>query len=256
MIEQRFACIPCGKCCYGKVPLTLDDAFAHAGRFPLAMVWTPVRQASRSYALTGRLGVTIKLLNRKTTAVLIQPTAYLPPEFCCPALTADNLCAIHAQKPLRCRTMPFFPYREEEDQRDMLVPRKGWGCDVSTDAPVVYRGKAIVERADFDRERAALLADAPALRAYAEAMLKREASLLEHLTRASLNPAAGQVILNFSSYLRVDRRHDPLAFAKLQYPLMREFERRTAGMPALAGYHGHYREWAAELEWYAKRAEG
>ncbi|MEI6559445.1 MAG: YkgJ family cysteine cluster protein [Rhodospirillaceae bacterium] len=255
MIEHRFACIACGQCCFGRVPLTLDDAFSHAGLFPLAMVWTPVRPGSRSFDLTAQLGATVTLRNRKRVAVLIAPTAYHPPAFSCPALAADNLCAIHADKPLRCRTMPFFPYREERDQVDMLVPRKGWVCDVTAAAPVVYRERAIVDRAAFDRERAALLADAPALRAYLEGMVKREPALLDHLARAAMNPAAGHLILNFSSFLRIHRNHDLVAFAKRQHPVLAEFERRTAATPALAEFHRYYREWAAELEWFARRPQ-
>ncbi len=253
MVEQRFGCTACGKCCYGRVPLTVDDALAHAGRFPLAMVWTPVRQASRSFDLTGRLGITLKLRDRKTAAVLIAPTAYIPPTFPCPALSPDNLCTIHEHKPLRCRTMPFYPYREERDQLDLLIPRKGWVCDVSETAPVVYRDKEVLDRADFDAERAALLAQAPALRTYAEALLNQDATLLDHLTRAARNPAAGHVILNFSSFLRANRHYDLVSFAKSQHPVLIEFERRTAGEASLAERNKYYKCWAGELEWFANR---
>ena len=217
------------------------------------MVWTPVRQASRSYQLTTRLGVTLTLRNRKSSAVLIAPTAYIPPAFPCPALTPDNLCAIHADKPLRCLTMPFFPYREEEDQRDMLVPRKDWACDVAETAPVVYRDRKIVDRADFDHERAELLADAHALRSYAEGLLKRQPALLDHLTKASLNPAAGHLLINFSSFLRNHRQYDLVAFAKRQHPVLADFKRRTEADASLGEFHGHYRQWAEELEWFANR---
>ena len=253
MIEQHFSCTACGKCCYGRVSLTLDDAFANADRFPLAMVWTPVRQASRSFALTAQLGMTIKLRTQKYVAVLIAPTAYIPPSFPCPALTPENLCAIHAVKPHRCRTMPFFPYREEADQIDLLVPRKGWTCDTTDAAPVVYRNKKIVERTDFDQERAELLAQAPVLQAYAAALLKQSPQLMDQLTKASLNPAAGHVIVNFSTFLRCNRQYDHVSFAKLQYPIMLEFMRLTGGDRAFSEYNKYYREWAEDLEWFAKR---
>ncbi len=253
MNELRFGCCACGACCYGRVPLTLDDAFANADRFPLAMVWTPVRQASRSFDLTLRLGLPLKLRDRKMVAVLIAPMAYIPSSLPCPALSEDNLCTIHDHKPLRCRTMPFYPYREERDQLDLLVPRKGWMCDVSAAAPAVYRNREIIDRADFAVERSALLGQAPVLRAYAEALLGLDASLLDHLTRAARNPAVGHVILNFSSFLRVNRQHDLVSFAKSQHPVLCEFERRTAGESCLAEYHKYYCAWAAELEWFARR---
>jgi Fe-S-cluster containining protein len=255
MTEQRFFCTVCGKCCQGRVPLTLDDAFANSSLFPLAMLWTPVRQASRSFSLTAQLGTTVMLRTRKPVAVLISPTAYIPPSFSCPALTAENLCNIHAHKPLRCRTMPFFPYREESDQVDMLVPRKGWTCDISESAPVVYRDKTIVERADFDGERSKLLAQAPILRTYAEALLKQVPSLLDQLTKAAQNPAAGYVVLNFSSFLRVSKTHDIIEFAKVQHPVLADFERRTLGNPEMSAYHNYYRDAASELEWFAKRSD-
>ncbi len=149
--------------------------------------------------------------------------------------------------------MPFFPYREERDQVDMLVPRKSWACDVSDAAPVVYSGKKIVESADFDRERSELLAQAPALRDYAESMLSQTPMLMDHLIKAAMNSASGHVIVNFSSFIRHNREYDMKAFAKTQHPVLVEFENRTAATPALAEFHKYYCEWAAELEWYAKR---
>ena len=254
--EQRFACTACGKCCYGRVSLTLADAFANAGRFPLAMVWTPVRQASRSFELTARLGTTIKLPTKKVVAVQIVPTAYIPPAFACPALTADKLCSIHTEKPLRCRTMPFYPYREESDQVDVLVPRKGWACDTTATAPIVYRNKQIIDRAAFDVERSELLKDAAALRLYLDSFIKLDKSIMTHIMKASLNPAAGHVVVNFSSFVRITRHADMTSFAELQYPVLTLFEQRTMGDIALNEYFQYYREAALELEWFAKRVRG
>ena len=187
-MEPRFSCTACGKCCHGWLPLTLKDAVAHAGRFPLAMVWTPVRSNAKFYDLATRLGQTVRLPNRKTVAVLVQPTAYLPPSYPCPELRADNLCGIHADKPSRCRTMPFYPYREEKDQADLLIPRKGWQCDVSAAAPVVYSNHAILDRADFDRERGELLDQAPVMRAYVDYILKYMPWTLDELAKLAAKP--------------------------------------------------------------------
>ncbi len=254
MAEQRFNCTLCGQCCRGWIPLTLDDALANAGRFPLAMVWTPVRPGSRAFDLTTRLGTTVQLRNHKQVAVLIAPTAYIPPSFPCPALTADNLCGIQGDKPQRCRTMPFYPYREENDQADILVPRKGWACDTSAAAPVIYRDKTIIDREAFDREREALTAQAPSLRAYAETMLKQNAALTDYLTKAAQNPVAGHFAVNFSSYLRLNRSYDLIAFAKAQHPVLTAFANRTEKTPELADYHTYYKESAAELSWFAQRS--
>ncbi len=251
---QHFACTRCGKCCYGWLPLTIADAFANAGRFPLAMVWTTVPEASRAFELTAQLGMTVALPKRKRVAVLIAPTAYLPPSFPCPALSSENQCAIHADKPLRCRSMPFYPYRRETDQADMLVPRKGWVCDTSANAPVVYQNHKILERDDFDRERAALVEQAPMLRAYAETILKHYPAVMARVQKTAQNPATGSIVVGFWSFLRHHRTEDPVKFAKAQHPVLIEFISRTAATSMLANYHKYYQESAAELAWFTKQA--
>lgn len=252
--EQHFACTACGQCCHGWLPLTLDDAFAQAARFPLAMVWTLVPQTNRAFDLTAQLGTTVQLGKRQQIAVLIAPTLYLPPAFPCPALSPDHLCAIQAEKPLRCRSMPFYPYRREADQADGLVPRPGWACDISDRAPVVYRHREILDRADFDAERAALLAQAPILRAYAETVLKQYPPVMKQLRTVARHPLGGHFVISLLSFLRHQRAYDPVTFAKSQHPLLIDFAARTADVPALTSYRNYYRESAAELAWFAQRA--
>ena len=43
-MERHFDCTACGKCCYGQLPPTPPDALANAERFPLAILWTIIRQ--------------------------------------------------------------------------------------------------------------------------------------------------------------------------------------------------------------------
>ncbi|MEO5336832.1 MAG: YkgJ family cysteine cluster protein [Magnetospirillum sp. WYHS-4] len=247
MAERHFTCTACGKCCYGWLPLTLDEALVHAGRFPLVLVWTPLRQGARAFSLTARLGTTVRLGKRKEFAVGVVPTSYIPPALACPALTTDGLCAIQDVKPTRCRTMPFSAYREEADQRDLLVPRPGWDCDVSAAAPVAYRDKEIVSRQDFDRERKALLDQAPILRRYADWLLAASPPLMENLLKMAAKPAGGHVIVNFATLLPHLPKVDMGDFTAKQAPLMVEFAARTAGIAALTDYHRRYRECAAEL---------
>ena len=251
--EQHFACTACGKCCTGWLPLTLDEAQAQAGRFPLAMVWTLVPQASRAFELTVQLGTTVQLARRQQVAVLIAPTLYLPPDFTCPALAPDNLCAIQAAKPLRCRSMPFYPYRREADQAAGLVPRTGWACNISTQAPLVYRQGKILDRTDFDRERAALNAQAPILRAYADTTLKQYPEVMARVLKGAQSPRQHHLVLSFWSFLRHQRHDDPVGFARTQQPVLIDFAARTASLPKLAEYHQYYRESAAELAWFAAR---
>lgn len=255
-MEQRFACTACGACCHGWLPLTLEDALAHAGRFPLAMVWTPLRQGAKAFAQMARLGTTVRLRDRKTLAVAIAPTAYIPPSFPCPELLADGRCNIHTNKPARCRTMPFYPYREESDQADMLIPRTGWTCDISAAAPVVYRDRRIVERADFDHEHGQLLHQAPVLRGYAEYALKYMPWILDSLGKAAARPAAGSVVTSLSSFLTAARRPDAPALAARQEPVLAAFAARTAETPELAEYHRNYVAWGKEMAALVRRAAG
>jgi len=246
-MERRFRCTECGKCCFGLLPLTLDDALKHTGRFPLVVVWTPVRQGTRPFGQAARLGTTVSLGKRKKFAVRVAPTAYIPPSLPCPALYADGLCSIHAEKPSRCRTMPFFPYREESDQAQMLTPRSGWECDTSALAPVVYRDKEIVHHGDFDFELGALVDQAAILGPYADWLLESVPTLREELVKVSKKKSGGHVVVNFSTLLPRLPALDVADFARRKFPVMTAFAAKTAGVPELAEYHRRYRECADEL---------
>lgn len=250
--EQHFACTLCGQCCHGALPLTLDESLTQAGRFPLAIVWTPVPQGARAFELTERLGTSLLLPNRQRVAVSIMPTLYIPRAMACPA-QADNRCTIQDSKPLRCRAMPFYAYRREEDQGDGLLPRQGWACDTSEQAPLVYRHKRILERDGFDAERAALMAQAPRLRTYAETTLKSHPALLGRLQAAMKNPAGGGLVLSFLSFIRRNPSFDRIDFARRQHPVLEAFAERIAQDRQLAIYHDYYREAATELEWFARQ---
>ncbi len=247
-MERHFQCTACGKCCFGWLPLTVKDALAHAGRFPLAVVWTPVKPASKAFDVTAKFGITVRTRDKKQLAVRIVPTGYIPPSMPCPALTSDNLCGIHADKPSRCRTMPFFPYREESDQADLLVPRAGWDCDTSLAAPAVYRDKMVVDRVDFEHERDELGNQAPVLRAYGEWLMGSVPSMLDNLTRATMKPGGGHVVVSFASLLRQIEGVDKGAIVESQLPVLADFMTRTADQPKLTEYHRNYDDWAWEIE--------
>lgn len=247
-MERRFACTACGKCCYGFLPLSISDALTHADKFPLIMVWTPVRQGGRSYDVTADHGITIKLKNRKRAAVRIAPTAYIPPSLPCPELTAEGLCGIHETKPQRCRTMPFSAHRDEKDQDDLMLPRPGWECDTSDEAPLVYRDKTILDREAFETEREDVVADAKILKPYAEWLIDATPALEMELKKAAMRPAGGQVLVGFSSLIPRLPKVDIYDFAAKQLPVMQSFAGLTAGDPALAEFHGRYRDSAVEWE--------
>ena len=245
--ERHFACTACGKCCHGLLPLTLADALAHAHRFPLGMMWTPVRQNQRSFDLTARLGAKVRLRDRRTIAVRITAVAYLPPALPCPALGGDGLCTIHADKPIRCRTMPFFPYADDAEQAAMLVPRAGWQCDVSAAAPVVLRDRVIVERADYDAERGQLLAQAPLLRTYADAQLAAVPGLLDKVGLVASRPLGGDVLLGMATLLPLWAGVDGADFARRQMPVLDRLAALTASDAAQGEFHHRYRQWGREM---------
>lgn len=245
--ERHFACTACGKCCHGLLPLTLVDAATHADRFPLGVMWTPVRQNQRSFELTARLGAKIRLRDRRTVAVRITAVAYVPPSLPCPALAEDGRCSIHEAKPARCRTMPFFPYVEEAEQAAQLVPRKGWDCDVSQAAPIVFRDRNVVERGDFDAERSQLLMQAPVLRAYAEAQLAAVPGLIDKLGMVASRPLGGDVLLGMATLLPHWPDMGATAFAQRQVPVLESFAELTKDDAALSEFHHRYRQWSREM---------
>ncbi len=244
---RHFQCTACGQCCYGSLPLTWPEALAHAALFPLCFVWTAVRPGSRDYAAVATLGIKVRLAHRQELAVLIAPTVYLPKSFPCPALRDDRRCGIHADKPLRCKTMPFYPYRDERHQADLLVPRSGWACDTSKTAPVVFKDHKIVFRDDFDHEKRELLEQVPLLRRYADYMLKYSPALAGLLMQAAGTVRAGQIVTSLSSFLTAIRSADAGAVARLQLPVLEDYAARTASDAQLATFHQHYRHWAEEM---------
>jgi Fe-S-cluster containining protein len=247
-MERHFHCTACGKCCNGWLPLSLDDALAHAGRFPLAMVLTTLRQGARAYDVTAHHGTVMALGKRKHIAVQISPTSYLPSSLSCPALMQDGRCAIHTDKPARCRTMPFSPYREERDQASLLVPKNGWLCDTSRDAPVVYRDKAIVERGDFDIEQQQLVDQSVILREYADGLISSAPNVAAGLESASRKSGGGYVVLNFTTLLPRLTHIDKADFARQQLPVLADFANQTQDNLQLADYHQYYRDNAKGLE--------
>lgn len=253
-MERRFHCTGCGKCCYGQLPLTLNDAVRNAARFPLAMMWTTVRQGAKSYATTARLGTTVELGKRKQVAVQITPISYIPPKLACPALADDGLCSIHAEKPVRCKAMPFNPFREEADQSDLLVPRPGWLCDTSDQAPVVYRNKKIVDRADFQHEKQDLIDQVDVIRAYADRLVANSPNLTGALKNAANKPRGGYVVLNFSTIVPRLPQIDVTAFAQQQFPVLTEFAEKTENMEGAEDFHRYYCATAAGMKRVLERA--
>lgn len=248
--ERRFRCTACGKCCVGWLPLSVADALANAGRFPLAMLWTAVRPQSLDYEDAARFGATIALTPKKNAAVRIAPTLYIPPAMPCPALQADNLCALQQSKPRRCRAMPFFGDRAESRQDEGLTPRPGWACDTGPEAPVVYRDGVVIDRADYDAERAQLAEEQPALARYAAAMVRFNPTIVDRVAAAANGARGGYFVTSVYSFLKFTPAHDLTSFARAQHGVLTNYAERLA--KSHDSYAAYYREAAAELEWFAR----
>ena len=239
-MKRYFECTACGKCCHGWLPLSISDALAHADIFPLFLFWMPARPGGKSYDLTRKLGIELKLKKRKRAAVRVFPVSYVPTHMNCPALRDDGLCGIHECKPQRCRTMPLSGARAENDQLDLLIPKPDWACDVSDAAPLVYDNKHITARTDFEDERQVLIEDSKILKPFATLMIDGSPKLRMDLEKIASRPKGGHLILNFSTLVPRLSDVDIFELAQKQGPVMQSFADQTAGQAEFSDEHKRY----------------
>lgn len=250
MVERNFACTACGRCCTGSLPINVAEALQRADTFPLAMSITPMKPSARGHGIVGRIGASVTLSKRQTISLVVTPMSFVPNTLPCPQLSDEGLCGIHDDKPLRCRTMPFYPYKDEEAQADLLVPRAGWLCDTGSDAPTVYRDRRIVDRTDFDAERSVLIDQAPTLQRFVDQILQHNLPLRAQIEQASQARVPGRVVVGFHSFLRYDRSMDLVDYTRRQYPVLEVWAVRTADDPAFREFQAFYRQAMADLERY------
>jgi Fe-S-cluster containining protein len=234
------------------LPLTVKDALIHAGRFPLALLWTPLRKGSKDFPMVSRFGVSVPLAKHPGLAALVVPTSYIPPAMPCPALGIDNLCTIHADKPTRCKTMPFYPYRNEQFQHELLKPRKGWECDTSATAPIVFQNGKITRRDDFDQEQRDLDEQVPLIRQFATYAFKYNPMLGATLALEAAKSIPGQIVTSLSSFLTATRNPDSRTVARLQQPVLAAYLEKTAGRPEFSEFHAQYGAWLEEMNYLAR----
>jgi Fe-S-cluster containining protein len=247
MDEKRFQCTACGLCCNGIVPLTIDEAIRNASLFPLAVTITPMKPGVRGAKVLDKIGIKLDLPGRRKVVVSVMPVAFIPKTHPCPALAPDGLCSIHDMKPLRCRAMPFYAYKDEDSQADMLVPRKGWLCETGPAAPVVYRERKIVDRTDFAAEREALVAQTPILSRFVKMLVQFDPAQAARLLKASQTPVPGRLVVSFFSLLKLTGARGLLEFADRQGLVLQDWLDRTSDDPTLAEFSGFYRSALSEL---------
>jgi len=149
--------------------------------------------------------------------------------------------------------MPFYAYRDERYQAEVLAPRQGWGCDTSATAPLVLSGGRLVAGEDFERERQELLGQVPLMRRYASYMLKYSAWLVGSLALAATTQKAANVATSLSSFLTATKAEGAERIAALQRPVLDDFASRTAGDQRLASHHDNYLSWSKEMGYLAQR---
>jgi len=235
--------------------MTAREGFDHAGRFPLAMLWVPMRQGNRDYAMVQQLGAQVQIDKKNEMYVIVSAVSFIPPDMPCPALRENGLCSIHETKPRRCKTMPFTPYREERFQSELLKPRETWLCDISASAPIVYQDRQLLDRTDFDAERAGLLDEVPQMRRYVEYMLKYNPDIRNNLVKSSLSPKAGEVVTSLSSFLTATRQTNKAQIARQQIEVLQQYLEHTAGKSAYKTHHDYYTRSLAEMQFLASRPD-
>jgi hypothetical protein len=146
-----------------------------------------------------------------------------------------------------------YAVHEENYQANCLVTRKGWRCDTTEKAPVIYQNKRILDRTNFDNERNALLAQAPVFRTYATKLFQHNPALMARVTKAAQSPIPGRVVVNFSSVFRYNKQYDLRSFALMQQGIIEAWEQKTANLPILSDYHAYYKEALIELAWIRNR---
>lgn len=203
--------------------------------------------------MVAKLGAVIPLPNRKKLATLIVPSAYLPASFPCPALRDDHLCGIQSDKPLRCRSMPFYPYREEQYQAELLKFPATWACDTSATAPVVFEKQRILQGEDFQAERQALQQQQPLIQRYADYTLKYNPKIVGSLAQTAQKAQAGQVVTSLSSFLTAIRAPNSKDIAGQQQAVLQQYLEKTANQKAMAEFHQYYQLSAKEMAIMATR---
>jgi Fe-S-cluster containining protein len=130
---QRFGCVKCGLCCQGwRVSLFLDEATAWVRRghaMELLVEGAPYRQSDYdadpavAYKVDRSFRATAGTSRLYVRAILVGALRER-----CPNLGEDNLCAIHAARPLVCRIYPaeFHPLIAF-DKGNKKCPPEAWG---------------------------------------------------------------------------------------------------------------------------------
>lgn len=184
-----FECTACGKCCSTGPALSIDEIFKYQNEFIMSGIFSGrgvdrLRPESRiaypgggiieGHSLTEYLA-TLKDICAKWSNphsdyyVVISATGvgfHGMKSGRCEQLDADNRCKLHADKPIRCRSVPFGSTFPESLQEFPLRHFKSYGCmhegATTESAIIIYRDREIVDpeyKRDFVEQQDALRSD-------------------------------------------------------------------------------------------------
>lgn len=232
MVERRFACTRCGKCCNRAPELELGEAGDYADTFVLQLLMRiyslprsladyesapPREDASAEFYESKRLlnlfaaaswNAKVRRGERVVDYVQYLSLSVLPldlgrPE--CPELSGDR-CGIYERRPLSCRSVPLHysrPAAAAARDLDLFTRTPGFLCATGPEAPLVVAAGEIVDPGMLAaRERAQEQArrDAPWKAALVKAM-KAGAHGLPSPRAVEAQVARGALAVSFKAAL-------------------------------------------------------
>jgi hypothetical protein len=147
--------------------------------------------------------------------------------------------------------MPFYPYREERYQAELLKPREGWRCDTSPSAPKVFENGKILDRQSFDVEGTELVDQIPSIRRYAAYMFDYVPNFKENL-EVSASGKNHYLVTGLSSFFTAIQHPDAKIWATSQQPILEDLASKTSADQTLSEFHKRYAAWAKEMAYWIR----
>ncbi len=153
--DLHFSCVSgCGKCCNSPPELSLLDGFRYFRDFPLTATITVIRDDSSEDSQAKRWldlgGVEFKSKFQKFVAYSTFTPLYRRGLRRCPMLTDEMSCSIYERRPDICKAVPVRVSSPCVLRRQIMEARllddvktRGYLCDLSADAPILFRGREL-----------------------------------------------------------------------------------------------------------------
>jgi hypothetical protein len=145
--------------------------------------------------------------------------------------------------------MPFYPYRDERFQHEVMRFKNEWSCETDPSAPLVYADGRVVDRKDFEAERQKILEEVPLMRRYAAYMFKYSPHIVRQLTVASAHPQAKHIVTSLSSFMTAIRYPHMKSIAEKQIPVLDRAITSCHNRPELGEFLRHYEVWRKEMSY-------